>query len=51
MTEPNTAERTVTFGVNVDPVVVPAREFVAVARAAEDSGFGLIGIQDHPYPA
>ncbi|MEV6905045.1 LLM class flavin-dependent oxidoreductase [Amycolatopsis sp. NPDC051372] len=50
MIETNTG-RTVTFGVNVDPVVVPAGELVALARAAEDSGFDLIGIQDHPYQA
>ncbi|QRP50323.1 LLM class flavin-dependent oxidoreductase [Amycolatopsis sp. FDAARGOS 1241] len=51
MTEANTAGRTVTFGVNVDPVAVPADELVALARVAEDSGFDLIGIQDHPYQA
>lgn len=42
---------TVTFGLNVDPVVAPAPELVALARLAEDNNFDLVAIQDHPYNA
>jgi alkanesulfonate monooxygenase SsuD/methylene tetrahydromethanopterin reductase-like flavin-dependent oxidoreductase (luciferase family) len=38
-----------TFGLNIDPGVVPAAELVGLARAAEADGFDLIAIQDHPY--
>ncbi|HVV22597.1 MAG TPA: LLM class flavin-dependent oxidoreductase [Pseudonocardiaceae bacterium] len=39
------------FGMNIDPIVGPTTDLVALARLAEDSGFDLIGIQDHPYNA
>lgn len=37
------------FGLNLDPAAQPPARLVAAARAGEDAGFDLIGIQDHPY--
>jgi alkanesulfonate monooxygenase SsuD/methylene tetrahydromethanopterin reductase-like flavin-dependent oxidoreductase (luciferase family) len=44
-----TAYNNFRFGFNIDPAAAPAADFIRLGQLAEDSGFDLIGIQDHPY--
>jgi alkanesulfonate monooxygenase SsuD/methylene tetrahydromethanopterin reductase-like flavin-dependent oxidoreductase (luciferase family) len=41
--------RTLQFGANIDPSADQFEPAVRLARVADDLGFDLIGIQDHPY--
>src|SRR5262245_52961487 len=43
------AANAIWFGANVDPTAAHLDRALAQARLAEDLGFDLIGIQDHPY--
>ncbi|WP_034260887.1 LLM class flavin-dependent oxidoreductase [Actinospica robiniae] len=42
-------ERTIRFGLCVTPDIDDVAGAVALARAADDGGLDLLGIQDHPY--
>jgi alkanesulfonate monooxygenase SsuD/methylene tetrahydromethanopterin reductase-like flavin-dependent oxidoreductase (luciferase family) len=42
-------ERPIRFAANVDPSAASLADARAVARRADELGFDLIGIQDHPY--
>ena len=41
--------RELEFGASVDPTAALADETLATARRADELGFDLLGIQDHPY--
>lgn len=41
--------RDMQFGISIVPMASSPRSALGVARAAEESGLDLIGIQDHPY--
>jgi alkanesulfonate monooxygenase SsuD/methylene tetrahydromethanopterin reductase-like flavin-dependent oxidoreductase (luciferase family) len=44
-----TGRHPVAFGANVDPAAAHLDRALAQARLAEDLGYDLVGIQDHPY--
>ncbi|WP_069803869.1 LLM class flavin-dependent oxidoreductase [Thermogemmatispora onikobensis] len=51
METPESGPLSILFGANVDPTADDPRRPVELARAVEEAGFDLIGIQDHPYNA